>query len=57
MKKIKNLGLAVSLVLIGLQQAVAAPVLGTPEISASSAVLGLGLMAGLVAFISERRRK
>lgn len=61
MKTLTNLGLTASLVLIGMQQAVAGPVFGpvvsTPEISASSAVLGLGLMAGLVAFISERRKK
>ncbi len=62
MNKLKSLALTTSLFLIGLQQVSAAAklagdTLATPEMSASSAALGLGLMAGLVALISEHRRK
>jgi hypothetical protein len=62
MNKLKSVALTTSLFLIGLEQAFAKATLAdgtvvTPEMSASSAALVLGLMVGLVALISEHRRK
>jgi len=55
MKTITKLYLGLSLVLMGLTEAVAR--VGAPEMDTSVAALGVGLAVGLAALISEHRRK
>lgn len=56
MKAINQLGFMLSLALISVSDAFA-QVTNVPEIDAGSAVLGLGLLAGLLSLVSEYRRK
>ncbi len=57
MKKINKFGLILSLVLIGMNQSFAGFNYDVPEMDANIAVLGLGLLAGVMGLVSEYRRK
>lgn len=57
MRNLTKLTLSLSILLLSIQNTFANGSFNTPEIDTSSAALGLGLMAGLVALISEFRQK
>lgn len=61
MKIINQLGFTLSLLLVSISNAFATPLGATvpnaPEIDANIAVLGLGLLAGVMSLVSEYRRK
>lgn len=63
MKTINQLVFTLSLALVSVSNAFATPegpanpVFNTPEIDANIAVLGLGLLAGVMSLVSEYRRK